>query len=51
MIYYAVIDTNVLVSAMLKADSTPGMVLKEALGGSMIPLICNEIIEDRKSVV
>ncbi len=51
MIYYAVIDTNVLVSAMLKADSTPGMVLKEALGGSMIPLICNEIIEEYRAVL
>ena len=28
MIYYAVIDTNVIVSALLKPDSIPGNVVK-----------------------
>lgn len=33
MLYYAVIDTNVIVSAMMNPDSIPGNVLKHALGG------------------
>ncbi len=43
MRYYAVIDTNVLVSAMLRANSNSGSVLKEALCGEIIPLINDEI--------
>lgn len=31
MRYYAVLDTNVLVSAMLKAGSIPGQVIAEAM--------------------
>ena len=31
MQYYAVIDTNVLVSAMLKFQSVPGQIANEAL--------------------
>lgn len=31
MHYYAVIDTNVLVSAMLKFQSVPGKIVNEAL--------------------
>ena len=34
MKYYAVLDTNVLVSAMLKAGSVPGLVTTEALIGA-----------------
>ena len=36
MLYYAVIDTNVIVSAMMNPDSIPGNVLKHALGGRKI---------------
>lgn len=32
---YAVIDTNVLVSALLRWDSVPGAVLEQALVGSI----------------
>ena len=38
MTYYAAIDTNVIVSAMLKAGSTPDEVVQLALKGSIIPL-------------
>ena len=44
MQYYAVIDTNVLVSAMLKFQSVPGQIVNEALLGKLTPLLCNEII-------
>ena len=51
MTYYAVIDTNVLVSAMLKADSIPGAVVKEVLAGRIIPLISDEIIMEYRDVL
>ena len=39
---YAVIDTNVLVSALLRWDSVPGAVLEQALIGSIVPLLSDE---------
>ena len=51
MIFYAVIDTNVIVSGMLNPDSIPGIVLKHALGGRIIPLINNEILNEYIDVV
>ena len=36
MKYYAILDTNVLVSAMLKAGSVPGLVALEAMSGDII---------------
>ncbi len=48
---YAVIDTNVLVSALLNWDSVPGIVLRESLEGRIIPLICDEIIAEYKEVL
>lgn len=36
MRYYAVIDTNVLVSALLNPFSVPGQVAAEAMEGSII---------------
>lgn len=46
MIYYAVIDTNVVISAMLKPESNPGMVLKYALSGVIVPLVNDEILNE-----
>lgn len=51
MMYYAVIDTNVLISAMLKNNSVPGAVVAEALRGDIIPLINDEIIAEYKEVL
>lgn len=51
MPYYAVIDTNVLVSALLKFQSVPWQVAKEALHGKLIPLLCNEIIMEYREVL
>ena len=36
---YAVIDTNVVVSALLKPESVPGKVLAHALAGTLIPVL------------
>jgi putative PIN family toxin of toxin-antitoxin system len=49
--YYVVIDTNVLVSAMLKADSIPGQIVNEALIGNAIPLLNNEILAEYQEVL
>ena len=36
MKYFAVLDTNVLVSAMLRVGSVPGHVAEEAMNGDII---------------
>jgi putative PIN family toxin of toxin-antitoxin system len=51
MHYYAVIDTNVLVSAMLKFQSVPWQIANEALLGDLIPLLCDEIVEEYREVL
>lgn len=51
MTYYAVIDTNVIVSALLNPDSIPGSVLKYALSGIIVPLVNDEIIKEYKEVL
>ena len=51
MKYYAVIDTNVLVSAMLKWESVPGAVLVEVLTGRITPLLNEEIVHEYRNVL
>ena len=51
MKYYAVIDTNVLVSALLKSASIPGIVARESLEGQIIPLLNDEIIAEYRTVL
>ena len=48
---YAVIDTNVLVSALLRWDSVPGAVLEQAFVGSIVPLLSDEIIAEYEKVL
>lgn len=43
---YAVIDTNVLVSAMLRWDSVPGCVLEHAFVGDIIPLLNEQVLQE-----
>lgn len=50
MRYYAILDTNVLVSAMLKAGSVPGKIAAEALNGDIIPVINDDIIAEYEDV-
>ncbi len=51
MKYYAVIDTNVLVSAMLKWDSVPGNVVELAFSGTIIPLFNDQIMKEYRNVL
>lgn len=44
MKYFVVIDTNVLVSAVLKSHSVPGSIVELAFDGPIIPIL-NEAIE------
>ena len=49
--YYAVIDTNVFVSSMLKSDSVPGRITDLVLLGRIIPLLNDEILAEYKDVL
>ena len=49
--YYAVIDTNVLVSSMLKSDSIPGQIIDMILIGRIVPLLNEEIISEYEDVL
>ena len=51
MIYYAVIDTNVLVSAMLKWNSVPGNVMELVFTGSIILVYNSEILKEYREVL
>lgn len=51
MKYYAVIDTNVLVSAMLKWNSVPGNIMELAFYGSIIPILNEPIVKEYESVL
>lgn len=51
MKYYAVIDTNVLVSAMLKWDSVPGHVMELTFNGLIIPVLNPEILGEYREVL
>lgn len=51
MRYYAVIDTNVLVSAMLKWDSVPGNVLSLTFEGPITPILNQEIVAEYREVL
>ena len=46
MKYFAVIDTNVIISAMLNFQSVPGQIVLEALTGKIIPLLNDEILAE-----
>ena len=51
MKYYAVLDTNVLVSALLKNGSVPWQVAEEALRGDIIPVVNDEILSEYEDVL
>ena len=48
---FAVIDTNVLVSALLKWDSVPGLVVEKVVTGKVIPVLSEEIINEYTEVL
>lgn len=51
MKYYAVIDTNVLVSAMLKWTSVPGSIIEFAFSGVIIPVLNERIIAEYREAL
>jgi probable toxin-antitoxin system toxin component, PIN family len=51
MKYYAVIDTNVLVSAMIKWNSVPGNVMELVFDGPIIPVYNPEILKEYREVL
>ena len=51
MKYYAVLDTNVLVSALLARKSAPAQVLDEAVDGRIVPLYDDEILAEYEDVL
>ena len=51
MKYYAVIDTNVLVSAMLKLNSLPGKIISLVDSGAIVPLLHGEIMREYREVL
>ena len=51
MKYYAVIDTNVVISSMLKKTSIPGQVLDYVADGTIIPLLNEEILDEYEEVL
>ena len=46
MKYYIVLDTNVLISSLLKKESNPGKVFDYIVKGLIIPIVCKEIISE-----
>ena len=50
---YAVVDTNVIVSALIAKNpqSPPNLVLREMLDGKIIPLYHADIIEEYREVL
>ena len=51
MTYYAVIDTNVEISSMLKRSSVPGQVMDLAVSGTIVPFLNDEILTEYKEVL
>ena len=51
MKFFAVIDTNVFVSAALKPDSVPRQILELALNGVIVPVLNNEILDEYQDVL
>lgn len=51
MVYYAVIDTNVLISAMLKWNSVPGNVLEFTFSGTIVPMLNEHIVREYREVL
>ena len=51
MKYFVVIDTNVLVSAVLKNNSIPRIIIELAFNGKIIPVLNKEIESEYRNVL
>lgn len=47
----AVVDTNILVSGLMRADGPPGQVLGAVANGRLRPLLCDEILAEYRAVL
>ncbi|MBR1439414.1 MAG: PIN domain-containing protein [Synergistaceae bacterium] len=48
---FAVIDTNILVSALLKFDSIPGLVVEQIFRGNITPVLHDDIVDEYRGVL
>lgn len=51
MKYFVVIDTNVLVSVVLKYNSIPGTIIEFAFNGKIVPVLNKEIESEYRTVL
>lgn len=51
MKYYAVIDTNVIVSAMIKESSIPAQIVSYAMRGKIVTLLDKEVMLEYREVL
>ena len=51
MQYHAVIDTNILVSAVLKGDSVPGLIIEYTFCGTITPVLNDCILQEYHDVL
>jgi putative PIN family toxin of toxin-antitoxin system len=47
----AVVDTNILVSALLRADGPPGAVLRQIVAQAIQPVVCDAIVAEYRAVL
>ena len=51
MKYYAVIDTNIVISSMLKPESNPGQIINYVSMGVIVPILNDEILQEYEDVM
>ena len=51
MKYYAVIDTNVIVSTFLKKGSVPEQITSYVWDGKIVPIVNDEILKEYREVL
>lgn len=51
MIFFAVIDTNVIVSSVIKSDSIPGLIVELAIKGNIVMLFNDDIVKEYRDVL
>ena len=51
MRFFAVIDTNVLVSAAIKPGSVPGQLLELVMDGVIVPVLNKDIVKEYRDVL
>lgn len=47
----AVVDTNILVSGLLRADGPPGAVVRGIVAQAIVPVVCEAIVAEYRAVL